>query len=554
MLHAVLGLGARMSQQFGALGGVFESPPMRRLQLAWAGYYTGEWAQLVALSVYAYHAGGATAVGILGLVRMIPAAAVLPFGALLSDRYRRERVLFFIHLARAATIGTAALAVAAHGSTAVIFVLAALPPFSAAPFRPAHWALLPALARTPQELVAANVSGSTLEGAATLVGPLLAGVLLSVTGPSVVLGVSSAIYLWCAFLVARIGHQSGAPAVIIRSVGALNEALGGVRAIARDSSTRVLVGLFTAQALVRGLLNVLIVAAALGLLHLGQPGVGFLNSALGAGGLLGALGAVALVGRRRLAGFFGWGLVFWGVPIALIAGWPAAAFALVCLALVGAGNSVLDVSGLTLLQRAVDDSVLGRVFGALEMLNLLSVGIGSILAPLLIAELGIRGTLVATGLLLPLLAIGFWPRLRAIDRSAVVPERELELLAALPLFSPLPVTTLEKLASRLESQRVSPGADVVTQGNSGERFYVIAEGDVDVTHDGRHVQTLGPGGYFGEIALLHDVPRTATVTARTELLLYSLEREAFLAAVTGHPEAAAAADAAARARLEATAS
>jgi hypothetical protein len=202
----------------------------------------------------------------------------------------------------------------------------------------------------------------------------------------------------------------------------------------------------------------------------------------------------------------------------------------------------------------VDDSVLGRVFGALEMLNLLSVGIGSILAPLLIAELGIRGTLVATGLLLPLLAIGFWPRLRTIDRSAVVPERELELLAALPLFSPLPVTTLEKLASRLESQRVSPGADVVTQGDSGERFYVIAEGDVDVTHDGRHVQTLGPGGYFGEIALLHDVPRTATVTARTELLLYSLEREAFLAAVTGHPDAAAAADAAARARLEATAS
>jgi CRP-like cAMP-binding protein len=172
----------------------------------------------------------------------------------------------------------------------------------------------------------------------------------------------------------------------------------------------------------------------------------------------------------------------------------------------------------------------------------------------LIAELGIRGTLVATGLLLPLLAIGFWPRLRAIDRSAVVPERELELLAALPLFSPLPVTTLEKLASRLESQRVSPGADVVTQGDSGERFYVIADGDVDVTHDGTHVQTLGPGGYFGEIALLHDVPRTATVTARTELLLYSLEREAFLAAVTGHPEAAAAADAAARARLEATAS
>jgi Cyclic nucleotide-binding domain len=187
--------------------------------------------------------------------------------------------------------------------------------------------------------------------------------------------------------------------------------------------------------------------------------------------------------------------------------------------------------------------VLARVFGVLESLLLLTIGLGALVAPLLLNWLGTRGALIAAGALLPLLVVPAWPHLNAIDRAAVIPAERLELMRSNAIFAPLPPSTLERLAETLDEVQVEAGQEVVRQGDSGDRFYLVRDGTLDVSVDGRPTQSLGAGDSFGEIALLRDVPRTATVTARTDALLYALERTAFIPAVTGFGPSLSAAEA-----------
>jgi MFS family permease len=267
------------------------------------------------------------------------------------------------------------------------------------------------------------------------------------------------------------------------------------------------------------------------------------------GGLLGALAAFALVGRQRLASDFGIGLILWGIPIALIGVFPQPPVALILLGLVGVGNTVVDVAALTLLQRTVPDEVLSRVFGVVQSVFVATIGLGAIAAPLMIDALGIRLAMVITGALLPVLAALLWRRISALDAEAQAPTARLALLRAIPLFKPLPAPQIDQLASSLIEVKAPAGTEIIRQGDAGDRFYVIASGEVDVFSDDRHVATLGAGDYFGEIALLRDVPRTATVKAKDEVELYALERDEFLSAVTGHAESAKAADAVVANRL-----
>jgi MFS family permease len=535
-------LSLRLGDRVETLAEVFRNPRLRRLELSWAGYYLGEWTHFIALSIYAFESGGAVAVGVLGFVRMGAAAVALPFGGMLTDRYPRQRVLLGIYLARAGTLGVMAAALAGGSPRAVVFALAAAAAVVAAPVRPATMSLVPLLARTPQELVAANVSSSTLEGLGTFAGPVLGGVLAARAGADFAVAAAAVVYLGCAVLVAGIRREGEVAARPRIERDTMGELLGGVRTLAQEPHPRLIVLLFGSQALVRGLLNVLLVVAALDLLGLGEAGVGWLNAALGAGGLLGGLATVGLVGRRRLAGVFGLGLVLWGVPIALVGAWPRAGLALVCIGIVGIGNAVLDVSGFTLMQRTVDEHVLGRVFGVFEILVAAAVALGSVLGSLQVEVIGIRWALVVSGAFLPALALLCSRRLRAIDAASAVPEPQLALVSDVPLFAPLPVTTLERLSFRMLEVKAKAGTTIVSQGDPGELFYVIAAGEVDVIHDGSLVSTLGPGDHFGEIALLHDVARTAACVARTDVELYALNRERLVAAVGGDLRSAAAAE------------
>jgi MFS family permease len=538
----------RLRESLRALAAVFHNEDLRRLELAWSGSIIGQWGYEVALAVFAYRAGGATAVGLVALVRLLPAAIVAPFAALLGDRFHRKRIMVAADLARVCAMAGAAAAVFAGAPAVTVYALAAIAAVTGTAFGPAQSALLPSLARSPEELTAANATSTTLESVGFFVGPALGGLLLAFTSVGAVFTLAAALFLWSALVLSRIGSDSrGGPGIEGDSI--LREALAGFRAISAERRLRLLVGLYGAQTLAAGILRVLLVVTALQVLDLGPSGVGFLNSAVGIGALAGMLVMLTLIGTSRLAAVFRLGILLWGVPLALLGIWPSVAAALVLLGILGVGNTLVDVAGLTLLQRAAPDEVRARVFGVLESVFLGTIAIGAILAPLLTSALGARGALVAAGGGLSVLVLLFWRPLSAADATAAVPESTLALLRGIPIFAPLPPMTLEQLASRLLRVHVPAGEIIFRQGDPGDRFYVIGEGEVEIAPDGGPPKTLGRGAYFGEIALLRDVPRTATVTTRTGVELYLLERDVFIAAVTGHAPSAEAADAVIATRL-----
>jgi MFS family permease len=542
----VQGLTARIAESAQSFGEVFRNRDLRRLQLAWAGSLIGNWSYFVALAVYAYDQGGATAVGLVGVIRMLPAALASPFLGALADRYPRKIVMVAADLIRAALMVLAALTIWQGWSQWVVYALVALSTVSGTVFRPAQAALLPHLARSPAELTAANVSSSTLESVGAFVGPALGGVLLAITNAETVFVVNGGSFLWSALLVLAVRGVRAADAPRAEPGASHERGTGigeGLRTIRQSRDLLALSSLYTAQTLVAGALNVLVVVAALELLDVGESGVGYLNGALGVGGLVGGFVALVLASRGRLAADFGLGVALFGLPLALLGIVSSVPVALLALGLVGLGNSLVDINALTIMQRTVPDDVLGRVLGLLEGVLLGSIGVGALLAPLLIELAGIRWALVATGALLPALAVLAARRLRSIDSRTAAPA-ELQLLQGVPTLAPLPVATLELLAGALTEVRLPAGAVVIREGESGDRFYVVDEGEVEI--EGKR---FGHGEGFGEIALLRDVPRTATVTAATDVKLWALERDEFIAAVTGHEPASAAADAVIAARL-----
>ena len=528
--------------QFRAVAG---NRNLRRLELAYAASITSEWAFTVALAVFAYHHGGAKAVGILGVVRLLPAAIATPFTAALADRYERERALVGVSLLSAAALAAAAGLFYAGRNEAAIFAFAAAHAVVSTLCRPAVAALTPSLATTPQQLVAVNAVSLTIEGLGTLVGPLIAGVIVATADAGVVFVLGAIAYVASALALAAIRVEGRLRFARQRTQTDLT---AGIRLVAREPRPRLIVALFFAQTLVRGALNVLIVVIAFRLLHAGGGWVGFLSAAVGAGILAGGFASLALTGRR-LAVPFALGLVLWGVPIALVAAAPHRLTALLLLAAVGVGNALEDVAGIALLQRLASDDLLGRVFGVLFGAATAGMGIGAILAPALISGLGVRGALVATGAFLPVLVALSWRALRQIDGAAEAPHEALALLDRVPMFAPLPLAAKEQLAKSLVRVSVPAGGEVIAEGDTGDRFYIVGGGRLQVTRDGRELRELAAGDSFGEIALLRDVPRTATVTASRDAELYALERADFIDAATGHAAGRAAGEEIVRERL-----
>src|SRR6188508_281560 len=305
-----------------ALGAVFASPPLRRLQLAWAGSILGGWAYLVALGVYAYDQGGAAAVGIVGLIRLVPAALAAPFTSSLVDRFSRVGVMVASDVARFALMLVAAGVIAADGPSPVVYATVAVSQVVGTVFRPAQSALLPGLVRTPSELTAANVASSTIESIGTFLGPALGGLLLAVSSAQVVFAANAATFLWSAALVFALRGQEEPHDRAETPDAAETEraVLAGIVTIAREPTLRTLVGLYAAQTLVAGALNVLVVVTAFELLDLDDAGVGLLYAAVGVGGLVGGFVALILSARGRLARDFALGLALFGLPLILVGG------------------------------------------------------------------------------------------------------------------------------------------------------------------------------------------------------------------------------------------
>jgi MFS family permease len=511
---------------------------LRRAQLSFFGAWTAEWAFTVGLGIVAYRAGGPTAVGLVGLLRMVPSAVIAPLAAPLADRGRRERVLVLVSTVRGLATGAAGIVVALNGPVMIVYILAALSTIAATLFRPAHSALLPSLCRTGHELASANVVRGMLDSIATLVGPLLAAALLEFTDVAGVFAFASAASLAAAGLLLGMRYDAPPRPAAPRGAHLMADVAEGVRAIVGNRDLALLTGLGMAQTFTRGALTVFTVVVALDLLHTGEPGVGTLTGAIGAGAVIGSLIASLLVGSRWLAQWFGIGVALWGLPIALIPLFPWEATALTLLACVGIGNALVDVGLFTLMARLAPDAVLARVFGLFESLITLAVGVGAIVASLLIEWTSLTAALIIVGALCPCLVLVAWRRLRHLDRYIGELDKEIGLLQGVPMFQPLPLPAIEQLARGLEPVHVPVGQAVFRQGDPADRFYVIETGAADVVGDGRLVNKLGPGDGFGEIAVLRRVRRTATVTATTELQLQALTCNSFLPVVTGFPPSA----------------
>ena len=514
---------------------------VRRVEFAWGAAISAEWAYFVALGVFAYKAGGASAVGLAGLIRLLPAAVVAPSAASLGDRIRRERLLLGAALLGAIALAGSAVAAFA-GSEAGVYACAALFGISSTLTRPTLQALLPSLTRTPEELVASNAATSTVESLGTLVGPLVAGVLVEQARVGVTFAVAAAALAVGVAVLLRV-HTEGAAPGLAASRARPSFAW---RTVAQHPGAPTVVVLMVAQAFVRGCLNVLIVVAAFRLLDGAGGTVGVLTAAIGAGGVIGAVVSSTYHGGR-LSRVFALSLLGWGLPIVLVAPSPELVAALVLMGIVGAANSVEDVAGFTLLQRAIRDDALSGVLGLIWGAAMGALAVGSIATPLLVRELGARTAFVLVGAVLPTLTIAGYRRMRALDALAA-PTRQQLLVDDVPMFAPLSLAAKERLATKLLPLEVPAGTAIVRTGEVGDRFYIVDSGTVRIGLESGETQS-GAGDYFGEIALLRDVPRTATVTAETATRLYALERADFLAAVTGHALAEAAAHEVADARL-----
>jgi MFS family permease len=533
------------AQVFGA---VFSNRDLRRELSAFLIFSACEWAVWVAILVFAYDRGGASAVGTVAVIQLVPATLVAPLGSVVGDKLPRERALGLGFVAQVVTAGLTAIALRAEAPIGVIYGCAALASCSITLTRPVHYALLPELAQTPRELTASNSASGMLEGLAVFVGPLPAAFLLTHGGPWLVFATASALLVFACLIAFRL-RRGASGAEIAEREPLLSGALEGFRELRREHAAALLTLLVGASHMVLGMLDVLTVILALDILKMTQAGPSLMTSSLGVGALAGAAATAFLVGRRRMVPALMVGMFVTGVPlvlVALVGGPPIAALLLL---ISGAGEAYFAVAGRTLLQRTVKDEVLARVFGLQEAMLMGGLALGAALAPVLVRVFDPRGAFVAAGVLLPLAGLLAWPRLRNVDAAATVPGPELALLRAIPMFRALAPPVLEQLSWKLIPVEVPAGTSIMREGDIGDRFYVIGKGTVKITVGDRLVAERGRGEYVGEIALLRDVPRTATVKAETDVRLLTLEREDFLAAVTGSRPSAAAAHAEIERRL-----
>ena len=512
---------------------VAKNPHLRRVELAFATFNCGEYATWIAMLVYAYARGGIVEAGIVATAVLIPAAAFPPFIARVGERYSQGKVLLAGYVTQALTCTAVAIAMFADADRLVVYALLVGPAVAFTMTRPTQSSFTPALARAPEELTATNVVSAWIDSISMLVAPALAGVILALDSTATVFALAGAGCLVGAVLVLPLKNLGVVTMASADSPADDARPGGSFSLFRRDRHARLLLLLFAAQMVAIGALDVLIVELAEGVLHLGGDWAGYLTAAFGAGGVIAITINARLLGLTKLALPLVIALVVWSLAFMGLGTVPTAVGALMLLGVAGSARATFDVAGRTLLQRVARSDLLARVFGLLEGLEMGALAIGTLLAPLLVTLVGVSAAFVCIGAILPVVAIATGRALLDIDRHATVPVVQIALLRSLPLFAGLPPPTLESLARALEPVSAAAGSILIEQGAEGDRFFVVADGEVEIIRDGELVARQGRGVGFGEIALLYDVPRTATVRARSHVDLYALDRAPFLLALTG---------------------
>ena len=501
---------------------------LRRVLAAYLGFNVAEMANFIAILIYAYEVGGSPALGLVAFLTLAPAAVFAPIGATLGDRFRREVMLTIAYAVYAGTTALVALALYAEWSVGMVYFLAAVNATVLTLVRPLHESLLPALARSTEQLTAGYVAGGTIENLGWIAGPLLAGLTAAAWGTSAVFVITTALLLIGTILIWRVKTTTAPdPGTGQNAVQMTLEGFGAFR----DSRPRVILVLLNSVVFLAGVVEVAIIVLAFEVFGSEDAGVAWLNTVIGVGAAAGSVLAVLLIGRRHLAPSMWRGLVLIAVSVSLIPIFRSQAAALFALAIMGAGWTFVDVSGRIMLQRVIPVGGLSRAFGVLEGSSMAAEALGSAAGAILIGWLGVGRVLVVGSLLLIIMLLVNRRALQAADVGVVVPIEHLHMLRSISMFAALGPAELERLATSADEESVLPGSAVCVQGELGERFYLVERGTARVVRDGVDVASLGAGDFFGEIALLRDIPRTATVVAESDLDLLVLERESFLDAI-----------------------
>jgi MFS family permease len=527
----------RLGAAADSVSAILANRPLRRIEAAFFGFNLTEYGTWVAILVYANGATGAASVGLVALVQLIPAAVFAPIAASLGDRYPRTRVLLGGYALIAASSLAVGAAMMVGASPAFVYGCAIVAAAFMTMPRPVQAAITPTYAETPEQLTAANGINTIFEGLGILVGPLAAGILMAVGSPALVFLGGGIVSGGSALLLANLS----VPARPTWSTAGLAapSMFDGVRTIARDGGQVLVVIVLAARFVIVGALDVLLVLVATEALGIAGAGAGFLIAALGLGGFLGGALTLVLVGRRRLAAWMLAGAMGTGAALAIVAFVPIVAVILALLVGGGIGLACLDVAGRTLLQRIGQRQVLAEVFGLVEGFAMIGLAAGSVGASILYASVGLTAALVATAAFLPAIALGAWIRLSRAEGMLELPVEQIALLRHLPIFALVQAPSLEAAARRLVHFAVPAHALMFREGDPGDRFYIVSKGSVVISQGGVPVRTLGPGSSFGEIALLRSVARTATAVAATDVELWGLDRDEFLLAITGSPQAVA---------------
>ena len=519
----------RRRHAFSSLAG---NTALLRVLAAYLLFILTEYAVWIAMLVFAYNRGGTAVAGLVAVAQLAPAAVVAPVAASLADRRSPVVMLAGGYLAQVAGMAGTAAAIGA-GAPLAAYAAAVFASTAVTITRPAQSALIPSLAATPDQLTAANVVAGWLEAAGAAAAGLLVGVLISLAGVGSVFAVCAGLGLAAALLVAGLRAPSLAAETEAEADTSTAGVAEGLRLAVRQPRLRLMLALLTADAVVVGALDLLVVILALTVLGRPPSWAGYLEFAFGAGAVLAATVSALLVGRRLGGPILAAALGLSGA-LAVIAFGPGLAGTVILLAVAGAGHLLLEVATRTLLQRSVPPRLIGRIFGVLEGFTMAGLAIGALLVPALAHLGGSRLAVLGVAAVLPLAAVAGGRAVFRLDAGTAVPVVEIALLRSLPLFAELPAPAIEGLAAALRPVRLEAGAVLIRQGDPGDAYFAIAAGALDAEQDGHFLGRYGRGDGVGEIALLRAVPRTATVTAHTAATVYQLDRDLFLTAVLGH--------------------
>lgn len=505
-----------------------------RFFVAYSAGVIAEKTLLISTVVYAYERGGSATAGFASLALLSPRIVAAPFAAKAADGTRPNRTFFSLFFVKTLVLLAAAVGVAVGAPLAFLVGCSGIVVGCISFMRPTAAVVVPGLVRSARQLTVTNLRMGLVGNASALIGPLLAAALIQVAGPGLAFSACALLNGCAAFVTWPLRRLDNTGAVSLGRPGAFRLLVDQFGAIRQRRTVPPILAVAGVQYVLLGSLDLFYVVLARQVFGLGPSGSALLGVLFGVGALLNGLTAGLLVARRRLAPLLFGGLFLIVGSLAILGAAPSVWVAVATLPIVGFSRSFIDLAVRMLLQRSAPPSATASAFAMVELLSGVGAAVGAVLTQVLIASVNVQAAIFGVALVLAVVSLVTVRRLWRADDAASVPIVAIRLLRALPVFSPLPPDQLELVAGSAREVPIVAGTEVIREGDVGDCFYAVAAGRFDVVMDGEHVRFAERGGSFGEVALLANVPRTASVTAAADGVVFAIDRDPFLAAVTGH--------------------